>query len=178
MDWYYANDRHEQVLVAEEELAALAGAGRLGPETLVWNTDLPDWKPCREVRPEWFDASPPSLGPVPPAPPELPGTRTVDPGPDGLSIASLILGILGLVMMSCYGAGFPFSLAAVICGHLVKKRAAPAGGGASAGMATAGLVTGYIGLGLLLLVALIVVAALAFAGAAASVSGSAVPPNP
>lgn len=81
---------------------------------------------------------------------------------DGLSIASLVCGILAT--MSCvYGAllGIP----AVICGHLSIKKIndspVPVQG---KGMAIAGLITGYIGI--LMSLGLVVVFVIAFASSA------------
>jgi general secretion pathway protein G len=63
------------------------------------------------------------------------------PQSSGLALASLILGICGIVL--CLGplAGIP----AVICGHTAQSQIKRSGGMLSgAGMATAGLITGYI----------------------------------
>jgi competence protein ComGC len=59
----------------------------------------------------------------------------------GLALASMILGICGIVL--CLGplAGIP----GVICGHMAQSRIKQAGGTMSgAGLATAGLVMGYL----------------------------------
>ncbi|MGV8969768.1 MAG: DUF4190 domain-containing protein [Microbacteriaceae bacterium] len=76
--------------------------------------------------------------------------------PQGLSIASLVCGIGGL-LLTLVGFGFPASLAAVITGHLAAKRQPWA-----RGMWLTGLITGYIGVALIVLVA---VAALFIFGA-------------
>jgi competence protein ComGC len=63
------------------------------------------------------------------------------PQSSGLALASLILGICGIVL--CLGplAGVP----AVICGHSAQSQIKRSGGTlGGAGMATAGLITGYI----------------------------------
>ncbi len=53
----------------------------------------------------------------------------------------MIFGIVGIVLMCCYGAGFVFSVAAIVLGHLgIKKEPAR-------GMAMAGIITGYVGAG-------------------------------
>lgn len=62
-----------------------------------------------------------------------------------LSLLAMIFGIIGVLVSCCYGAGFLFSLAGVILGHLGLKRE-PA-----RGMALAGLITGYVGLGIALI---------------------------
>lgn len=171
MQWFYANELREQVAVDEEELKSLAQSGAIRPDTLIWNESLPDWLPCRQVRPDWFVSSGTALSPyvrtpaelapsVDPTPP-LPHQMAPPPSTDGLALASLICGICGLVMSPCYGAGFPLSLAAVICGHLCRRRLLREGNFSSAGLALAGLITGYLVVGIVaafwLLVALIAV---------------------
>jgi hypothetical protein len=65
----------------------------------------------------------------------------------GLAVASLILGILGIVL--CLGplAGIP----AVICGHMAHSRIKRFGGTGS-GMAIGGLITGYISIAMIALI--------------------------
>ena len=62
-------------------------------------------------------------------------------GPKGLSIASMVLGIVGVVFGLFYGLGLFPSIAAIITGHISLKRQ-PAGRGFS----IAGLICGYVGL--------------------------------
>ena len=71
MDWYYANERDEQIQVSEDELKALAEGGTVKPDSLIWNETMSDWKPCREVKPDWFSPAPrsaPSAVPLSPSP--------------------------------------------------------------------------------------------------------------
>jgi hypothetical protein len=60
-----------------------------------------------------------------------------NPGTNGLAIASLVLGILGLC-----GVG---SLLAVIFGHMARSQVRTSGQSGN-GLAVAGLVLGYVGL--------------------------------
>jgi hypothetical protein len=65
--------------------------------------------------------------------------------PQGLSITSMVLGIVGL-LLSFFGSGFLLNVAAVITGHLASKRqpyAKP--------FWLTGIITGYIGVGFALL---------------------------
>ncbi len=57
----------------------------------------------------------------------------------------MIGGIVGLVLSCCYGVGFLFGVAAIVLGHLGRKRE-PA-----QGMALAGLITGYASVALSLI---------------------------
>jgi hypothetical protein len=71
----------------------------------------------------------------------------------GLSITSMVLGLVGL-LFSFFGWGFLIALAAVITGHLAQRRqpwAKP--------MWLTGIITGYVGIGFSLLWLIIVVAA-------------------
>ncbi|WP_168626242.1 MULTISPECIES: DUF4190 domain-containing protein [unclassified Cryobacterium] len=63
----------------------------------------------------------------------------------GLSIASMVIGIVSLVLMFFY-IGWLTGIAAVIFGHIAMKKE-PAG----KGMALAGLITGYVAIGLSLI---------------------------
>ncbi len=63
----------------------------------------------------------------------------------GLSIASMVTGIVSLVLMFVY-IGWLSGIAAVILGHIAMKKE-PAG----KGMALAGLITGYVAIGLSLI---------------------------
>jgi hypothetical protein len=65
--------------------------------------------------------------------------------PRGLSIASMILGIASIVF-SVYGFGLFPGIAAVITGHLGRKRQLQA-----RGFSLAGLITGYVGIGIAVL---------------------------
>jgi hypothetical protein len=66
--------------------------------------------------------------------------------PRGLSIASMVTGIVGVFLSLFYGFGLLPSLAGVITGHIARKRQPEA-----KGMWLTGLICGYIGLGLSLL---------------------------
>lgn len=80
----------------------------------------------------------------------------------GLSITSMVLGIVGL-LFSLFGWGFLIALGAVITGHIAQKRqpyAKP--------FWLTGIITGYIGIGISVIW---VLGILAFAIFAASISG-------
>jgi hypothetical protein len=81
--------------------------------------------------------------PPPPQPPSGYGYGYVQPTKNsGMAIASLVLGILGLV---CCGCGV-FSIAALVLGHLGKKEIAESNGTKTgAGLAQAGFILGIVG---------------------------------
>ena len=89
-------------------------------------------------------------------PPSLPPVLT-PPKRSGLAVASMILGIAGV--LPCFGplTGIP----AVICGHLARAQIRkPGGQSAGSGLTIAGLVTGYFSLVWILVFAVIAVAAI------------------
>jgi hypothetical protein len=66
--------------------------------------------------------------------------------PKGLAIAALVCGIVGLFFAFIEGFGILPCIAAVITGHLARKRNPEA-----RGMALAGLICGYVGIGISLI---------------------------
>jgi hypothetical protein len=79
---------------------------------------------------------------------------------DGLAIASLICGILGLVGICGYGVGVLPAIAGLICGLMSKTKG---------GIRTAGIVCSAIAIGLCLLaIVLILVMGVAILGSAAA----------
>jgi hypothetical protein len=118
------------------ELAAAATYADLDRLT----TDLPAVYPGPQYQPAQLSRAQPVPGPAP-----------WQPTTNRLAVASLVCGLGQLL------AGFPAGIAAIILGHMARRRIRETGeqGG---GIATAGLILGYIGtVGLLLLVLLLVV---------------------
>lgn len=70
MNWYYVQDSDRVGPVDDGEFERLIAAGRVQPETLVWNETLPGWTPLRDARPGTAVAA------APPAPSAAP----IDPG--------------------------------------------------------------------------------------------------
>jgi len=79
----------------------------------------------------------------------------VAPPSQGLSIASMVLGILAIPSTFCYGFGFLLAVLAIIFGHVGHSQSKRQTGQAN-GMAVAGLICGYISLGIVLVVFLFV----------------------
>ncbi len=51
MNWFYESSGQQQGPVSDSEFDRLIAEGRITPNTLVWNNDMADWRPLREVRP-------------------------------------------------------------------------------------------------------------------------------
>jgi len=95
--------------------------------------------------------------PAPAGPPANPGK--------GLSIAGLVLGIVGLALVCAWYIGIPCAVVGLILSILGKKKSKAAG--APTGMATAGMVLSIIALAVLIVVAILVaVVGVALFGAA------------
>ncbi|MBT7216360.1 MAG: DUF4190 domain-containing protein [Verrucomicrobia bacterium] len=81
------------------------------------------------------------------------------PGPslpvtNGLAIASMICGILSLILF-CFCGGLFLGIPAVICGHLsLNQLNAPGNSQQGRGMAIAGLICGYLGIAFLIIMML------------------------
>lgn len=150
-DWFYGKDNAQHGPVSDLEIRNLISTGQITQETIIWREGMTDWLPLQEV-PDFQPAH--GAGAVagdatpyasPQAYPGQPGYGIAAVPTDGLSIASLICGILAIVS-SCAYIGVIFGIPAVICGHMSLKKInnshTPIGG---KGMAIAGLVTGYLG---------------------------------
>ena len=185
MQFYYAQDDQQKGPV---DAAELRSAG-VRPDTLVWREGMADWQEAGRV-PELAglfaggapapSSTPYAAAPVPPpgySPPPYTAASSVpqlnyggyagphQAPPQGMSITSMVLGILAIPTTCFYGLGILMAILAVIFGHVGHsqyKRAT----GLSNGMAVAGLVCGYISLALVLILFLFV-----FGIAAAANSG-------
>ena len=49
MEWYYADGNERRGPVNDAHLKQLESAGKIGPDTLVWNVTLATWQPYRTV---------------------------------------------------------------------------------------------------------------------------------
>lgn len=169
MNWYYAKNGTQQGPLPTEDMKSRIAMEEISPTDLAWCEGMADWMPVGTIaalkveappaRVDMLpspgaprgDASTPTPEPYrPPAAAPAPGLSPVVPGQQpsqGLAIASMVCGILGI--LSC--CAFPFNLLlilpAIVLGHvaLSKAKSDPARSGGK-GMAKAGLITGYIGL--------------------------------
>ena len=125
-------------------MASLTASEQIDANTIIWREGMTDWLPISQV-PEFQT----STGANPYNSPQTyagqsPYAGTAIPT-DGLSIASLVCGILA-ILASCMYIGVIFGIPAVICGHMslkkIKHSHTPIQG---KGLAIAGLVTGYLG---------------------------------
>ena len=59
-DWYFAHGSQQQGPVTWEALQAMARAGQIGPQTLVWMASMPQWQPAATV-PGLIGGAPPPM---------------------------------------------------------------------------------------------------------------------
>jgi len=172
VEWFYGKEGQKYGPIDEVTLSARIATGEIGPRDLVWTEGMDSWKPLQEVRhlTPGADASrsqdqdagsqPPGVPLSPYAPPAagLEGA-SYKPGPslpvtNGLAIASMICGILSLVLF-CFCGGIWLGIPAVICGHLgLNQLNAPGNQQEGRGMAIAGLICGYLGVAFFVLMLL------------------------
>jgi len=162
-DWFYGKNGSQHGPVSEQAIKQLLSTHQIDSATIVWREGMSDWTPISKT-PEFQNfhseggastgEAPNQEAPQPDqsteaspiyAPGQAEPPAFAAPVPtNGLSIASLVCGILAI--LACYVWGL-FGLPAVICGHMalktIKTSPTPLNG---KGMAIAGLVCGYIGI--------------------------------
>ena len=156
MEYFFAVGSEQRGPHTLEQLASLD----LKPDTLVWHDGMPDWRPASAM-PELaplFESSPTPTIPMPaaslatsvPLAAALPyqSPVTTNSRQNGMAIASLVLGIVGLATLLCYLIGIMPAILAIIFG-VIARRDIKRHGGQGYGMATAGLICGSITVGLL-----------------------------
>ncbi len=165
MQYYYSIDGANQH--GPVDLVGLKQAG-ITKDTKVWREGMPNWMAAGEVE-ELAEVFADATAPSPtyadsmaeayvPPPVDL-GTQPIQyetptyqqQSTNGMAIASLVLGIVGIVSVCFYCFGFIPALLAVIFGHIARGQIRRMGGQGD-GMALAGLIMGYIIMGLAVLV--------------------------
>lgn len=159
MQWYYSKNATQLGPIPIDELKAKLASGEVSGTDMVWREGLPDWRKAAEMPELLTPVVVPQQGQspvgIPANSPYLPPGAAggiVPVQTCGLAIASLVLGIVGMLCGLLPGIG------AIICGHIALKQIAdPANRLAGRGMAIAGLVLGYISLVVLVFWVLIMV---------------------
>ena len=171
MNWYYAKNGAQQGPVSLEDMKSRIAMGEVSATDLAWREGMSDWMPVSAIAELKMEPAPPrpETGPYAahagqasqeqaPAPePDRPPVASPSAAPaayqasqppsQGLGIASLVCGILSLVLCCLWFGSLPLALIAIILGHVAisKVKRDPARNGGK-GMARTGLVTGYLGL--------------------------------
>ena len=134
--WYYGENGQRLGPIPEADLGSLIAAGRIGPATLIWREGMAEWLPLGQVSAQGGLAVLPPSG----------GYDLLRPATtSGLAIASMVCGILGLVL-SCMFLSI-LGIPAVICGHMAMHQIENSRNHVvGRGMALAGLICGYLSL--------------------------------
>jgi hypothetical protein len=141
MEIHISRDGQQYGPYAPAEVQRQLAAGTLFLTDLAWTDGMATWTPL-SAWPQFTSGSTAAAsgapGPVPvfvqSIPPQMPAPQTA-----GLAIASLILGILGIIIPIIA------SLGAIICGHIARSEIRRSNGRLEgAGMALAGLIMGYL----------------------------------
>ena len=151
MQYYYSNNGTDQV--GPFTLEELSRQG-ITAQTLIWHEGLSNWTPAGQL-PDLAPAmaTPPVANdvalqvsaptPHPPQPIQYQSPYAQPQATNGLAIASLVLGIIGLPTFCWYVPG----ILAVVFGHLARQQIRRSKG-TGEGLALAGLIMGYISIGL------------------------------
>lgn len=130
-----------------DEVNALFSKGTLRESDLAWQEGMAEWVTLgRFPGVQQVQAGPPPIpGQQAYAPPASYVGGAVLPSTSGMAIASMVLGILALVLFFTHAFALVMAILAIIFGHISRGTIAKSGGRIKgAGMALAGLVTGYI----------------------------------
>ena len=96
--------------------------------------------------------------PLPPLPPAAPPPYAAPHHTNGLAVASLVLGIVGLVLTITVWIGPVCDVLAIVFGAMARRRLPE--GAPNRGMATAGFILGIVGLVLTVALVLLLIVAL------------------
>lgn len=136
--WYYSKGSERLGPVSLDALVAEMTAGRVRDHDLLWREGMEAWMPASEVMDVQKAVADARFGQTVAQGAFVPGAP---PATNGLAIASMVLGICGIVLGTLILTGLP----AVICGHIARRQiresSLPVAGD---GMALAGLILGYM----------------------------------
>lgn len=177
MNWYYAKNGAQQGPVALEDMKSRIAMGEIAPTDLAWREGMADWMPVSTIAELKVEAPPareeavpapgvPSHAPAPTpaasvsapvepyrspvAAPASPAASQLAPGQvpsQGLSIASMICGIIAMVICCAWIISPVLGLAAIVLGaiSLAKIKGDPVRYRGK-GMAITGILTGILGI--------------------------------
>ena len=182
--WFYVTPQKTHQEFNEDDANGLIRTGAIRPETLIWNESMPDWRPAREIKPEWFTdpslaaTAPPASAATSPSSTAAgvgPAAGTMAPSPsfspppasaqsDPLAVASLICGIVSIVfiLVTCFGIhcigvfALITAIPGVVTGHLALGNIKKGVAPPEGkGLAVAGLIMSYTTVGLFLVLILL-----------------------
>ena len=137
-EWHISENGVRRGPIPDADIRSMIAAGQISAQTQVWREGMIDWLPVMSV-PElcaghpWLAANP----------------RGQVAATNGMAIASMVCGILGvlLIFFACGMVSGITAVPAVVLGHLAMRAIARSEKPMSGrGMAITGLVTGYLGI--------------------------------
>ncbi len=169
--WYYLQNGQQVGPVSKEGLQELLQRQSLPVTTGIWSRGMPDWVPANQVAEVMAGVS---GGYIPQPVAGGAYARASGPVPSGMAIASMVLGIIGVL-----GAAILTSVPAIICGHIARRQIRDAEGRVGGeGMALTGLILGYLTTALSVLAIGFVIVMMWFVVDAAGSSGYPSTPTP
>lgn len=164
-----------------EDINRMIAASQLGGGDLAWQDGMVEWQPLSSIPGVMVSLAdgPPPLPGSPPAirgaysPPQSnvapQGYAAGPPVNSGMAVASMVLGILSLVLFFTHVFALIMALLAVIFGHTSRGNIRRSQGRLTgAGMGLAGLITGYIAM---LIITIVIIVLATFIGKAIDKAG-------
>ena len=134
--WFYSINGTQQGPVEDDEMRAMLASRMIQPSTLIWREGMESWQPLGR-HPEWMSQIASPVGPP------IPGYGNVAPT-NGLSVASMVCGLVSLPMMLGCWVGIIAAIPAVICGHMALSQLQRNPSQEGRGFAITGLIAGYL----------------------------------
>jgi Sec-independent protein translocase protein TatA len=171
MNWFYSTSGAQKGPVDISVLKLMIQRGEVSSTDLVWKDGMGDWLPVSRLSELAPNLASNKVSVVEPSVSDIPSMTSVSPqissvhsfsqptqASVGLSIASMVCGIVSLFCCCAWYLGIIIAIAAVVMGHIFLSNAKKNNSVNGKGMATTGLICGYIGLILSLFVAILILA--------------------
>lgn len=162
-----------------DEIHSLLASGQLSATDLAWKEGMAEWKPLRTIpgvsapdapTPPPALSNPAPIGNLYASPDRMAGAAIGAPINSGMAIASLVLGILCILLFFTHIFAVIMAILAVIFGHVSRGNIRRSNGQITGGgMALTGLILGYVGM--LIIAVIVAIVALFFSKVADEASG-------
>lgn len=146
---YVTRDGQQYGPYSVSELQRQLESGALNPSDLGWYDGAPDWKPLGSILGMGAGPAPRQVAPRSSIaqPGYNPGASGPTPKLSGLAVASIILGILSVVLCPAAFLSLIMGVLAAIFGHVSRGQILRSNGQLTGGgMALTGIITGYVGI--------------------------------
>src|SRR5688572_29845829 len=134
--WYYSKNGAQLGPIGPAEMESKLKAGEIATTDLVWKEGMADWLPAGKVAelqvvlspPVHASEPPPVDRPIPVSPytsspvTHAPGSVAFGPVSQGQAIASMVCGIVSLVICCLWFVSAPLAIVAVALGHVAISK--------------------------------------------------------